>query len=149
MHSLQNGLFGTIQGSTRTQAIVFRVHDGGDYSVFLTRVGNRLSMRNLRGFTLVELLVVIAIISLLLAVLLPAVQVARETARRAQCVNNMKQIGLALQSYHSVYQSFPEDRNTVLTYRELGLTCDGVDYWVGSGLAWRVMILPHIEQEAL
>jgi prepilin-type N-terminal cleavage/methylation domain-containing protein/prepilin-type processing-associated H-X9-DG protein len=60
-----------------------------------------------RGFTLIELLVVIAIIAVLIALLLPAVQAAREAARRASCVNNMKQIGLALHNYHDVVGSFP------------------------------------------
>lgn len=60
-----------------------------------------------RGFTLVELLVVIAIIGLLIALLLPAVQAAREAARRASCTNNLKQLGLALHNYHSVYNCFP------------------------------------------
>jgi prepilin-type N-terminal cleavage/methylation domain-containing protein/prepilin-type processing-associated H-X9-DG protein len=59
------------------------------------------------GFTLIELLVVIAIIAVLIALLLPAVQAAREAARRAQCVNNLKQIGLALHNYHSTYESLP------------------------------------------
>jgi len=60
-----------------------------------------------RGFTLIELLVVIAIIAVLIALLLPAVQAAREAARRAQCVNNLKQIGLALHNYHTANNSFP------------------------------------------
>jgi prepilin-type N-terminal cleavage/methylation domain-containing protein len=59
------------------------------------------------GFTLIELLVVIAIIAVLIALLLPAVQAAREAARRAQCVNNLKQIGLALHNYHGVNDAFP------------------------------------------
>ena len=60
-----------------------------------------------RGFTLIELLVVIAIIAVLIGLLLPAVQAAREAARRASCVNNLKQIGIALHNYHDAILAFP------------------------------------------
>src|SRR5919202_424335 len=63
-----------------------------------------------RGFTLIELLVVIAIIAVLIALLLPAVQAAREAARRAQCLNNLRQLGLAMHNYHDVNNALPLGR---------------------------------------
>ena len=91
------------------------------------------------GFTLIELLVVIAIIGVLIALLLPAVQSAREAARRAQCTNNMKQIGLALHNYHDSHGSFP-----------LGGVQRGFS-WNGQSncLNWRALTLPYMEQEPL
>ncbi len=85
------------------------------------------------GFTLIELLVVIAIIAVLIALLLPAVQAAREAARRAQCVNNMKQLGLALHNYH--------DTVGVLPWGQGPLGCNDWNYLS--------LILPHVEQQAL
>jgi prepilin-type N-terminal cleavage/methylation domain-containing protein len=79
------------------------------------------------GFTLVELLVVIAIIGVLVALLLPAVQAAREAARRSQCKNNLKQIGLGLQMYHDAKLTFPVGTNT------------------GEGSMWSFYILPYME----
>jgi prepilin-type N-terminal cleavage/methylation domain-containing protein/prepilin-type processing-associated H-X9-DG protein len=85
------------------------------------------------GFTLVELLVVIAIIGVLVALLLPAVQAAREAARRMQCSNNLRQMGLALHNYHDVNQSFP------MNYRPVA----------AGPYSWMQAILPYIEQQNL
>lgn len=92
-----------------------------------------------RGLTLVELLVVIAIIGLLAAILLPAVQAARETARRAQCTNNLKQIGIALQNYHDQSGSLPPGYIS-------GFTSTGDD--TGPGWGWASFLLPKVEQKA-
>ena len=91
-------------------------------------------MQHRRGFTLIELLVVVAIIGVLIALLLPAVQAAREAARRAQCVNNLKQIGLGLHNYHDTVGSLPMGR-------ERG-TIDGQ----GRGYSAYAMVLPYLEQ---
>lgn len=98
-----------------------------------------------RGFTLIELLVVIAIIAILIALLLPAVQQAREAARRSQCRNNLKQIGLALQNYHSALNVFPPGfvAKTVPT-SVATLTTSEVGMW-----AWGALILPYMDQAAL
>ena len=96
--------------------------------------------RNPRGFTLIELLVVITIIAVLIALLLPAVQMAREAARRSQCVNNLKQLGLALQNYHSAFQSFPPGYISAFD-------ASGND--TGPGWGWNAMLLPQMEQKPL
>jgi prepilin-type N-terminal cleavage/methylation domain-containing protein len=93
-----------------------------------------------RAFTLVELLVVIAIIGVLVALLLPAVQAARESARRTSCSSNLRQIGLAMQNYHDQYQAFP-----------IGTTNPNgaVTTVVNSHWTWPSRILPYIEQTGL
>ncbi|MGE5193285.1 MAG: DUF1559 domain-containing protein [Deltaproteobacteria bacterium] len=102
--------------------------------------GRRPHRSQCRGFTLIELLVVLAIIAVLVALLLPAVQQVREAARRTQCKNNLKQLGLALQNYHGTQNAFPPG------YISLFDT-SGND--IGPGWGWGVMILPELEQATL
>src|SRR6476620_9722424 len=104
------------------------------------------------GFTLVELLVVIAIIGVLVSLLLPAVQQAREVARRMSCSNRLKQIGLALHNYEAVHKVYPPayiTANTAANGSAFGVTY-GDAYRNGpSGFAWGALLLPFVEQQAL
>jgi prepilin-type N-terminal cleavage/methylation domain-containing protein len=97
-----------------------------------------------RGFTLVELLVVIAIIGVLVALLLPAVQAAREAARRSSCSNNLKQLALGLHNYHDTYKVFPFGHHFRGIHDGDPADADG-----GSGFGWGTAILPFIEQQPL
>src|SRR5438309_2181453 len=110
-----------------------------------------------RGFTLIELLVVIGIIAILVKLLLPAVQQARESARRAQCKNNLKQMGIALNSYYDAHPVFPSgvvnggcrgaSGTGTANYSEMRRTpnCQGV----GVQYNWLTMILPQLDQVPL
>jgi len=108
----------------------------------------RNGRRHFAAFTLVELLVVITIIGILISLLLPAVQAAREAARRLQCSNNLKQLALALHNYHSAWNSFPPSS----VWRVNGkLDTSQIETLNPSNLYenWAIMVLPQLEQQAL
>jgi prepilin-type N-terminal cleavage/methylation domain-containing protein/prepilin-type processing-associated H-X9-DG protein len=105
-----------------------------------------MSYRRRRGFTLIELLVVIAIIAVLIALLLPAVQAAREAARRIQCVNNMKQLGLAVHNYINIHNSLPPGRIWSPT---AGAGSFPTLFSGSPNTTWFCLMLPQFEQQSL
>jgi prepilin-type N-terminal cleavage/methylation domain-containing protein/prepilin-type processing-associated H-X9-DG protein len=103
---------------------------------FIVSSWRRKIMKRIRGFTLVELLVVIAIIGILVAILLPAVQAARESSRRTQCANNLKQLSLALHNYHDTYRVLPPGYLNIHTAAGIRK----------GNWGWGAFILPFVEQ---
>jgi prepilin-type N-terminal cleavage/methylation domain-containing protein len=103
-----------------------------------------------KGFTLVELLVVIAIIGVLVALLLPAVQAARESANRMQCQNNLKQMGLALHNHHDTYKRLPAGFLSYSNYASISsVEHDGTTWDAEPGWGWGAQLLPFLEQNPL
>ena len=110
----------------------------------------RYSNLRLRGFTLVELLVVIAIIGILIGLLLPAVQAARESARRAQCTNNLKQIALAFHNYEDAYKKYAFAGSGIQQPRTLvPPTTGGITTGREQAWGWAYQILPYMEMQGL
>ncbi len=113
----------------------------------MKRLSQTSTKNHRKAFTLIELLVVIAIISVLVGLLVPAVQKVREAANRIKCVNNLKQLGLAWHSHHSVYESFPSAGAWLFPTIQFS---SGSPMTVNQQHAgWGYQILPYIEQEAL
>lgn len=108
-----------------------------------------MNIQRPKGFTLVELLVVITIIGILIALLLPAVQAAREAARRGQCTNNMKQLGLAVNAYHAAHNAYPPSSIDLgLAMGSGSVPPEPADKLVHN-MNGLVLLLPYIEQQAL
>ena len=108
-------------------------------------MGGRIGHR--RAFTLIELLVVIAIIGILIALLLPAVQAAREAARKAACNNNVKQLSLALHTYHNLHKMYPINWGVVMTDPTPASVVAPTAAGSPAGFSWLCMILPLVEEE--
>ncbi|HEV3025421.1 MAG TPA: DUF1559 domain-containing protein, partial [Pirellulales bacterium] len=108
----------------------------------MSKIPCKSNLPRRQAFTLIELLAVIAIIGLLLALVLPAVQAARESARRTQCTNNLKQMGIALHNYHDALGSFPPGYLATVPY-------NNSDHDTMPGWGWSSLLLPYTEQNAL
>jgi prepilin-type N-terminal cleavage/methylation domain-containing protein len=104
--------------------------------MFRTLRNTQHSQTSRTGFSLIELLVVIAVIALLVAILMPAVQMARESARKSMCTNNLRQFGIALHAYHDTSKVFPSG--------QVHGSTTGLSSW-----GWGAMLLPHIEQSTI
>src|SRR6478736_2966650 len=157
-------------GNRRRLALIFRrarnPSDGCGHPSFcrsgqsaISTLSNRCRVRIPIGFTLVELLVVIAIIGILVALLLPAIQAARESGRRAQCQNHLKQIGLAMHNHISSLSVFPTggdgynpDIRNYLTGTDVNNPANSTGVPNGpnqQGLGWGYQLLPYLEEDAL
>jgi len=131
----------------RGQIPVASMFDGGRCREVVDQVSDSKGPRRVHGFTVVELLVVVAIIGLLIALLVPAVQSARESARRMQCANNLKQLGLAALAYESQNRVLPSSAAYDNPYQDPTNPVSPADGQTGKG--WQISVLPFLEQTGL